>query len=122
MIGELFGKNLRLSIASSNLRSNIELFLEIQNARDYFSLILGREDIKYPKPHPDIFLKILDKLCISPKDAVVIEDAPKGIKAAKIAGIKTIAIPNIWTKKANFSEADIVVSSPSEVVSAIQKL
>jgi len=122
LIDELLRGNFRLSIASSNLRSNIELFLEMRNARGYFSLILGREDIEYPKPHPDIFLKILDKLSIPSQNAVVIEDAPKGIKASRAAGIKTIAIPSIWTKKADFSEADIVISSPSEVVSAIQKL
>lgn len=122
LIDELLKRDARLSIASSNLRSNIELFLEIENARDCFSLIMGREDIEYPKPHPDIFLKTLERLDIDSQSAIVVEDAPKGVKAARAANISTIAIPNTWTRGADFSEADVVVSEPSEIISAIQAL
>ena len=55
-------------------------------------LILGAEDIRHKKPAPDIYLKAAKKLKISPKECIVVEDAPNGIIAAKAAGMICIAV------------------------------
>jgi len=62
-------------------------------------------DVANGKPHPEPYLKALKALGVSPKDAVVIENAPFGIRSAKAAGIRCVAIatslPRPYLKQAD---------------------
>lgn len=49
-------------------------------------------DVKYGKPHPEPYLMGLDKAGVSNNEAIVVENAPMGVEAAKAAGIFTIAV------------------------------
>ena len=50
-------------------------------------------DVKHGKPHPEPYLMGLDKAgCLKPNQAIVVENAPRGVEAAVAAGIFTIAI------------------------------
>ncbi|MFA5991395.1 MAG: HAD family phosphatase [Candidatus Doudnabacteria bacterium] len=60
------------------------------------------------KPNPDIFLYTAKQLGVAPEECVVIEDAPNGIKAAKRAGMKCIALTTTFHKD-KLTEADIIV-------------
>lgn len=66
------------------------------------------------KPHPDIFLYTAKKLQQNPVDCIVIEDAPKGITAAKNAGMKTIGLATSVSPEL-LSEADFVVKKFAEI-------
>lgn len=70
-----------------------------------FGAIVTGDDVKRGKPHPEPFLKALEKLKLKPKEAIVIENAPFGIRAAKKAGIFCIALetslPKNFLKEAN---------------------
>ncbi len=117
----LISQRYKIAIASSNLRRNIELVLDKAGVNFNFTSIVGREDILSPKPSPEVFIKCLKNCNSAPENAVVIEDAPKGILAAKRAKIKDIiAIPNIWTKHGNFSEASMVIESAEFIHVAIR--
>jgi len=54
--------------------------------------IITASDIKNGKPDPEPYLKGAQALSLSPKDCVVIEDAPAGIRSGKAAGAKVIAL------------------------------
>ncbi len=65
--------------------------------RDFEELILpdmivSSKDVNQGKPHPEPYLKGLAKAGVSAEEAVVVENAPLGIRAAKAAGITTIAV------------------------------
>lgn len=49
-------------------------------------------DVTHGKPHPEPYLRGLEKAGVTPREAVVIENAPLGVKAGKAAGIFTIAV------------------------------
>ncbi len=71
-------------------------------------------DVKYGKPHPEPYLMGLRKAGnLQPNQAIVIENAPRGIEAAKAAGIFTIAINTgpLSEKSLSDSGADIVLPS-----------
>lgn len=64
---------------------------------DFFALfdaIVCGDDVQNGKPHPDIFLKAAAAIDALPKDCVVFEDAPAGLRAAKAAGMRSVALPN----------------------------
>lgn len=48
-------------------------------------------DVKHGKPHPEPYLKGLEKAGVKAGEAIVIENAPLGVRAAKEAGIFTVA-------------------------------
>ena len=57
-----------------------------------FSLILTRENVQNIKPHPEVYLNILQAFNLRPKECLIIEDSLVGVEAANHAGIEVVAI------------------------------
>jgi HAD superfamily hydrolase (TIGR01509 family) len=91
LVASLRGR-VRLAVVSGTWRENIEAVLTHRCLAGEFELIVGKEDVKAVKPHPDAYLLALRKLGISPAEAVAIEDSPSGLTAARDAGILTVAV------------------------------
>ena len=97
-----------------------QMFIDlIDNKLDLFKLFKNKvysiADVNYvPKPDPAIFLYAADQLSVKPEECVVIEDSPNGIKAAKAAGMKCIALSTTFDAK-QLQEADIIVKSYEEI-------
>lgn len=75
--------------------------------------ILGA-DLKHGKPAPDIFLLAAKKAKLKPKDCIVFEDAPAGIKAAKAAGMFCVGVASHGHRKL-LGDADLVVDDLAEI-------
>jgi len=86
--------------------------------QDLFSVIVTGNDVKHGKPHPEPYLRSLKDLNIKPSEAVVIENAPFGIRSAKQAGIKCLALETSLSMK-YLSEADAIFSSIKELQSNV---
>lgn len=70
-----------------------------------FDIIISSDNVKHGKPDPETYLKALEKLNIKSSEAVVIENAPLGVKAAINAQIKVYALKTTLTEK-ELHEAD----------------
>lgn len=66
--------------------------MEGLGARPHFDLILGSEPIVNLKPHPEMILRTLDYLKVSPSEAVMIGDTVNDVHAARAAGIKSCGV------------------------------
>lgn len=92
-----------IAIASGALRPEIELILEQAGIRKAFRHITSAEDVTHGKPDPEPFLHALAGLNrahsspIAPASCLVIEDSLPGIRAAKSAGMKVLAVANTHT-------------------------
>lgn len=104
-----------LALVSSSDREFIEVILDSTHLRKYFSVVVGGDEVKAEKPDPEGFLLAAKKMRVLPSECVVLEDAQKGIIAAKAAGMKAIAIPNKHTKNNDFSKADQILKSIEEL-------
>jgi beta-phosphoglucomutase len=122
--------NVALAVASGALRQEIETILATAGLLNQFQAIVSAEDVNQGKPEPEIFLKALAKLnasadnesTINPAECVVIEDSKEGIKGARRAGMKCLAVTNSHPADL-LSEADGVVKSLEEVeLKFLQKL
>jgi beta-phosphoglucomutase len=60
--------------------------------KDFFDLALSAAEVLNPKPDAEIFLKCATKLGLKPEQCVVIENSVFGVKAAKEAGMKCVAL------------------------------
>lgn len=91
-----------LAIASGALRHEIEYILEDAGLRKEFLHITSAEDVTRGKPDPQPFLHALNALQqrdtgLTASACLVIEDSLPGIRSAKSAGMKVLAVTNTHT-------------------------
>ena len=109
-----------LAIATTNRQVTVEKFFRKFGFRQSFSAIITGEDVTKRKPDPEVYLLVAQKLGVNTNEAIAVEDTEVGIKSAKAAGLKCIAVPNGYTKDDDFSEADYIASSIMEVSKFVQ--
>ncbi len=85
---------------------------------DTFDVIVDGEDTDKSKPSPLPYLRAVEKLGIPKEHCLVIENAPLGIRAAKNAGLRCIAIPT-YLDKEKLKEADVIADSHKELAKYI---
>ena len=102
---------LRLAVVSSSKHAWADGYLRQLGLFDVFEIILCRENVKRIKPEPDLFLAALEALEIRADEALVFEDSPNGILAARWAGIRVVAVPNPITVHAPVEGADLLLAS-----------
>jgi beta-phosphoglucomutase family hydrolase len=107
-------RGLKQALASSAPQQNIQLILGRLKLTDFFNCIVSGEEVSQGKPAPAIFLTAAQKLGGFPNDCLVIEDAVAGIKAAKTAGMKCLAVTNTHPRE-SLKEANLVVDSLEEI-------
>ena len=114
---KLYRDNIRLALVTGTSRHELCQILPA-SLRDLFSVIVTGSDVKHGKPHPEPYLKSLKDLKIKASAAVVIENAPFGIRSAKQAGLKCLALETSLPRK-YLTEADAVFLSIKELRSSV---
>ncbi len=102
---------LRLGMASSSPGSWVITHLQRLGILDRFEIVFTKDDVTHTKPSPELYLKALQALDLQPHEAVVFEDSPNGILAAKTAGIYCVAVRTAYTSYLDVSRADQLVDS-----------
>lgn len=88
----LKNKNIKIACFTNSIRYNAELMLQKTGIIDYFDLIITNQDVQNPKPDPEGYLMCLQKMNVNAKNAIIVEDSPKGIEAAKQTGAILIKV------------------------------
>jgi HAD superfamily hydrolase (TIGR01509 family) len=83
-----------LGLASSSNRELIDLALELLGVAHLFKATVSSEEVARGKPAPDVYFEAARRVGVDPTLAAAIEDSENGIRAAKAAGMRVIAIPN----------------------------
>jgi HAD superfamily hydrolase (TIGR01509 family) len=65
-------------------------------------------------PKSAFYAEALERLGVARGEALAFEDSPHGVRAAKEAGIRCVAVPNAVTRDAEFEEADLILGSLAE--------
>jgi HAD superfamily hydrolase (TIGR01509 family) len=110
---------LPIGLASSSNREIIDLFLDLSGLRELFDVTVSSEEVERGKPAPDVYLEAVRRLGVRPEDSVAVEDSENGIKAAKAAGMRVVALPNPAYPPGPeaLDLADAVIGSPAELSS-----
>jgi HAD superfamily hydrolase (TIGR01509 family) len=115
LLAELKASDIPCALATSARKASAEFVIQLLGLGDFFTVILGLEDVSRAKPDPEVFLLALKRLDAQPHKTVVLEDAPKGVRAAAEAGIPVVAIPTSWTRHYPFDEAALIVDSMEDL-------
>jgi HAD superfamily hydrolase (TIGR01509 family) len=98
---------LKTAVASSSTRKWVMDHLNRFGIGGHFDAIVCREDVKRTKPDPDLYLAALQRLDVSPAEAIAFEDSTNGVLAAKAAGLFCVVVPNLLTVDLDLTEADL---------------
>ncbi len=114
-ISECRKKGLRLALATSADRVKMLVNLrEIGLSPETFDAVINGLDVENKKPFPDIYIKAANDIGLEPVECLVVEDAVSGIKAARSAGCRCLAVTSSFEAGA-LAEADWICASLLEV-------
>ena len=115
LIEAAFAEGLRLGVASNSGHEWVEGHLQRLELHRYFSYFGCKGDTPAPKPEPHIYRHVVNQLGMNPAECVALEDSTTGVRAAKRASLRVVAVPNVSTHAHDYQEADWVVGSMLEV-------
>lgn len=116
LLDALYGR-VRMALATMSSRKVIDRLLSEKRIEKYFEVVITADEVSKPKPDPEVFLVCATRLDLSPEDCITIEDSIFGVKAAKTARMKCIAVPSgAYTKKELQDEKpDLLIDSLIEI-------
>lgn len=106
-----------LAVASSSNRPLIDAVLDVSGLTGCFRTTVSSEEVALGKPAPDVYLEAARQLGVPPERCAAVEDSHGGIRSAKSAGMRVIAIPNpSYPPDADaLAQADVVIRSLDEL-------
>jgi HAD superfamily hydrolase (TIGR01509 family) len=106
-----------LAVASSSNRPLIDAVLRLGELAPFFRATVSSEEVARGKPAPDVYLEAARRLGVPPDRCVAIEDSHSGIRSARAAGMRVVAIPNASYPPDDeaLALADVVLRSLAEL-------
>ncbi|MBO4674961.1 MAG: HAD-IA family hydrolase, partial [Elusimicrobiaceae bacterium] len=90
-----YRRNLKLGLASSNMRRWIDFYLKKTGLGFYFNTVTSCEEVSKLKPDPEVYLKTAAKLQSDVTNCLVFEDSVPGVTAGICAGMRTCMVPDL---------------------------
>jgi HAD superfamily hydrolase (TIGR01509 family) len=109
LLHQLRARAIPFCIATSSKPEFVRAVFGPHGFLDYFHFVLTCDDVRRGKPHPDVYELAADRFAIDPAEMLVFEDSPNGVRAAKTAGARCIAVPHAHTPRPLIADADHVV-------------
>jgi HAD superfamily hydrolase (TIGR01509 family) len=113
-LGALKRSNIKMALASSAPRLNVDFILRKTKTADCFEIIIDGDSIERGKPHPEIYLKTAKAIGFISKKCIVIEDSLSGVEAAKRAGCKVVGITTTHSPR-ELASTDLVINDFDEM-------
>ena len=106
-----------LAVASSSNPELIEVVLDVAGLHDVIPVVVSSQEVARGKPAPDVYLEAARRLGVDPQLCAAVEDSHNGIRSAKAAGMRVVAIPNphFPPDKTALAQADVVLRSIDEL-------
>lgn len=89
---------------------------------DHFAHVVTADDCTHHKPHPEPYLRAVELLGASVDECIAIEDSPRGLAAAKAAGLRCAVVRSSFMTAAVFDGAEIVLDHLSEFEGFLEQL
>lgn len=110
-----------LAVASGSTVANVRTVLRHFGAEGLFGCYVGKDRVERGKPHPDSFLLAAGELGVAPDSCLVVEDAEKGVGAARAAGMRVVVIRTPYTRGIAFEGADWIAGEYAAFLEAVRE-
>ena len=110
-----------LGLASSSNRELIDAVLEVAGLGRFFAATVSSEEVAHGKPAPDVYLEAARRLGVEATRCTAVEDSHGGIRSAKAAGMRVVAVPNPSYPPDDeaLALADVVIGSLDELTAGV---
>lgn len=117
----------RMGIVTSSRRDHFDqihqqLQVQGQDLLQYFDFVVAEGDYRNSKPAPDPYVAGLEKMGLKANECLVIEDSPRGLRAALAAGLRCIVIRNSFCREYDFPGAIQVVDNHQQLTEYMEDL
>jgi beta-phosphoglucomutase len=106
VLKEVKSVGLKAAVCSNAISETVRFCLQKMDIKNFFEFELSNEDVKLPKPSPEIYLKAMKIANVQAHEVLIIEDSLHGLKAARESGCHVLAIKNSkdlsWEKINNY--------------------
>ncbi|MBW2451258.1 MAG: HAD family phosphatase [Deltaproteobacteria bacterium] len=109
--------NFGMAVVTTSRRDHFDAIHRNSGLLQFFDFVLTREDYLHAKPNPEPYLLALANSKVPKDKCLVIEDSPRGLTAAKAAGLACWIVPSKDTSGQSFAGADRILGSVSELLS-----
>jgi len=113
LLEALHGKT-KLALATMSGRKVVDQLLADKRIRECFDVVVTADEVSKPKPDPEVFMVSAARLGVDPEDCVVMEDSIFGLRAAKAAKMRCIAVPS-----GAYSIEELVEEQPELIVNSL---
>ena len=117
---ELFEKlnanGFNVAIVSSSSHRWVDAWVDKLDLMQYLEHVVCKGDAPRIKPAPDLYEEGAKRFSSPPEQCLVIEDSLNGVKAGNAAGCVTVAVPSRLTSCLDFSSANLVIQSLTDLV------
>lgn len=119
-LGALHVKGLPLALVTNKPTPFVAPILESLDIAKYFSVVIGGDDVKNKKPHPDPLLLVAEKLGLAPAELLFVGDSRNDIQAAKAAGCCSVGLTYGYNygEPISLSEPDYIFDQFNELLPA----
>jgi len=117
LLNEAREQRVRLAIATTTTRSNVEALLEANLGAEslgWFEIIATADEVPDKKPSPAVYDYVLQGLGLPAADCLALEDSQNGLRAAQAASLPTLVTINDYTRDDALSSAELVVDQFGE--------
>lgn len=108
-------KQYKMGIVTTSRRVDFDLIHHNRGIVDFMDFTLCVEEYTHAKPHPEPYLKGLEKFNAKKEEAFVVEDSQRGLRSAVQAGIECVIVKNAFTQSHDFSQAQYFIDSLKEL-------
>lgn len=95
LLHEVKAAGLPLAICTSTQRHRAQEHLAHAGFLPLLDALVTRDDVAYPKPHPEPYLLAAERLGVAPADCLALEDSPTGVRSAAAAGMAVVMVPDL---------------------------
>jgi HAD superfamily hydrolase (TIGR01509 family) len=109
LIARAHAAGLRLAIATTTTRANVDALLEATFRRPpetVFEVIAAGDEVAAKKPAPDVYLCALQRLGLPAEACIAFEDSRAGLASARAAGLRVVLTPSEYTRGDDVTAAD----------------
>lgn len=101
----------KLAVASNSIKNTVVTMMDKAALTNYLDHMISNEDVEKGKPDPEMYIKTIGLLGLTPTECVVVEDNENGIRAAKAAGAHVLAVSDV---------TDVVYRNIKEFINSIE--
>lgn len=114
-LADVRSRGLPLALATSAEHDWVMHRLELLGLSKAFDTVVTGDQVRNPKPDPEIYLTAVAALGVAPHEALGLEDSPSGIRSARAAGLFTVAVRTAWIPESAQADAHHVIGSLNEI-------